>query len=319
LEARQLGLVINRADPASVEVGRHYAQRRGLKAAQILHVDLALRDQLDADQLQALRAQIDQRFGTEIQAIALAWAAPYAVECSSITAALTLGLEAGLCQRACGPTAASPLFNARTHRPQRDLGLRPTMLLAGGSIEATKALIDRSLAAEGRLGRRGAPPAVAAFATSGDRARNVRAVRYPPAGPMGAAGIEVRVLADGELGSVERAVLVQAGNARVPGLERIKLLPGALADHLTSFGGVLNKKHNHHTATDWIAAGASASHGTVSEPCNHLQKFPHPQVLLLNYVQGATAIEAYWRSVQWPQQSLFVGDPLAAAFRRRLP
>jgi hypothetical protein len=65
---------------------------------------------------------------------------------------------------------------------------------------------------------------------------------------------------------------------------------------------------------EWIASGATASHGTVSEPCNHVQKFPHPQVLLLHYLQGSTAIEAYWKSVAWPQQSLFIGDPLAAPF-----
>ena len=45
-----------------------------------------------------------------------------------------------------------------------------------------------------------------------------------------------------------------------------------------------------------------------------LQKFPHPQLLLWHYLQGETAIEAYWKSVRWPDQSLFVGEPLAAPF-----
>ena len=68
------------------------------------------------------------------------------------------------------------------------------------------------------------------------------------------------------------------------------------------------------TALQWIASGATASYGSVSEPCNHLQKFPHSQVLLLNCLQGATAIEACWKSVAWPQQGLFVGEPLLAPF-----
>jgi uncharacterized protein (TIGR03790 family) len=71
------------------------------------------------------------------------------------------------------------------------------------------------------------------------------------------------------------------------------------------------------SALAWISAGATASYGTVSEPCNHLQKFPHPQVLLLQYVQGASAIEAYWKSVAWPQQGVFIGEPLAAPFARQ--
>jgi uncharacterized protein (TIGR03790 family) len=69
----------------------------------------------------------------------------------------------------------------------------------------------------------------------------------------------------------------------------------------------------------WIGAGATASYGTTSEPCAHWQKFPHPQALLLFYVNGATAIETYWKSVVWPQQGLFVGEPLAAPFSRALP
>ena len=70
-------------------------------------------------------------------------------------------------------------------------------------------------------------------------------------------------------------------------------------------------------ATAWIGSGATASYGTVSEPCSHLQKFPHPQVLLLQYVQGSSLIEAYWKSVAWPQQGIFIGEPLAAPFARR--
>jgi uncharacterized protein (TIGR03790 family) len=99
--------------------------------------------------------------------------------------------------------------------------------------------------------------------------------------------------------------------------ETLRFADGALADHLTSAGGRFDGRGPQMPATEWIAAGATASYGTVSEPCNHLQKFPHPQVLLMNYLQGATAIEAYWRSVAWPQQGAFIGEPLAAPFARR--
>ena len=66
-------------------------------------------------------------------------------------------------------------------------------------------------------------------------------------------------------------------------------MPGAVGDHLTSFGGALEGRGGQMTALAWIASGATASYGTVSEPCAHPQKFPHPQVLLLQYVQGSTA------------------------------
>lgn len=67
--------------------------------------------------------------------------------------------------------------------------------------------------------------------------------------------------------------------------------------------------------TAWLDAGATASYGTVEEPCNLQQKFTRASVLVDHYWRGATAIEAYWKSVQWPGQGLFVGEPLAQPFR----
>jgi uncharacterized protein (TIGR03790 family) len=70
-------------------------------------------------------------------------------------------------------------------------------------------------------------------------------------------------------------------------------------------------------ATAWLAAGATGSYGTVEEPCNHVQKFPRASVLAQRYGRGETLIEAYWKSVEWPGQGLFVGDPLARPWPRR--
>jgi hypothetical protein len=53
----------------------------------------------------------------------------------------------------------------------------------------------------------------------------------------------------------------------------------------------------------------------VVEPCNLLEKFPHPAVVMNRYLRGETLIEAYWKSVLMPGQGIFVGEPLAAPFR----
>ena len=154
-----------------------------------------------------------------------------------------------------------------------------------------------------------------------DAARNVRAAWYPPMPAMGQPdplvplGAQLRVQ-DSTAESPERVVLLQTGAVRVENPAAIDWVPGALADHLTSYGGQLLNTRGQMTALEWLEAGATASYGSVSEPCNHWQKFPHPQVLLLHYVQGATALEAYWRSVAWPAQGVFVGEPLAAPFGR---
>jgi uncharacterized protein (TIGR03790 family) len=64
----------------------------------------------------------------------------------------------------------------------------------------------------------------------------------------------------------------------------------------------------------WLEAGATASYGTVVEPCAFPQKFPHPAIVIDRYTRGEALIEAYWKSVAWPGQGLFVGEPLAMPY-----
>ena len=318
ITARELGLVINTADPYSVAVGAFYAATRKLPEAQILRVEMPVKAQLDGDELQALNRQIEARFGASIQALALAWTRPYAVSCNSITAALTLGFDAELCARTCAaPRRPSRYFGAASARPFTDLKLRPSMLLAAPTVDAAKAMIRRGLQSDGSLGLRGGLPAQAYFVDTSDRVRSARTPLFPPAGPLPRFGVDVHVESTDTLAAPRRVLLYQTGLAQVSGLDAVEWVPGALADHLTSFGGVLDSTTGQMSALAWIASGATASYGTVSEPCAHPQKFPHPQVLLLHYLQGASAIEAYWKSVAWPQQGVFIGDPLAAPYSRR--
>lgn len=316
LGAADIGLVVNSTDPASVALGEHYVAVRGLQPEQVLRVELPLQPQIDRETLARLQQAIAAHFGARTQALALAWTQPYRVECNAITAALTLGFDAELCARSCAPSRPSRYFNSASARPYTELGLRPAMLVAAPTLQQAKALVDRGAAADGKLALRGRPPAQALLLTSDDPARSVRQALYPPPGPVRGTGVRILVVAPAQLASAPALLLVHAGSARVPLDPPPQWLPGGLGDHLTSFGGDLLGSHGHSTALDWISSGATASHGSVSEPCNHLQKFPHPQLLLGHYLQGATAIEAYWKSVAWPQQSLFVGEPLSAPFAR---
>lgn len=317
LSALDLGLVINDEDPYSRAVGAYYAQRRGLSAAQVLHVDLPSRARLTRAEFDALQEAIESHFGPRTKALALAWTLPFAVECQGVAGALALGFDPGLCSRSCAPPSrVSPYFGSGTDASLRAQGMRLAMQLAAPSVAAARKLIDRGVAADGRLGLRGAPPVTALYAVTSDRARNVRAARYPPAGYLRRWGVDVRVETNDDVRDIERLLVLETGLARVPHLDTLRWVDGALADHLTSFGGVLDGTGGQTTALDWIAAGATASYGTASEPCSHVQKFPHPQLLLQSYLRGSTAIEAYWRSVAWPQQGVFVGEPLAAPFAR---
>ena len=316
ITAESLGVVINLDDPYSVEVGEHYIRARKVSPSQVLRLRLPVRPTLDRQEFLAFRRQVDGFFGVRTQGLALAWRQPHAVECHSITGALALGFDPALCENSCAPSKPSRYFGSATTHPMRDLGVRLSMLLAAPDVAQAKALINRGVASDGTLSERGPQPANVHFVSTSDALRSVRRQLFPPAGPVPAFGIDVHLDQTDALRQADRVLMYLTGRTHVDGLENVNFLPGALADHLTSFGGVLDKPNSQMTVMSWIQAGATASHGTVSEPCAHLQKFPHPQLLLLFYAQGASAMEAYWKSVAWPRQSLFVGEPLAAPFAR---
>ena len=103
------------------------------------------------------------------------------------------------------------------------------------------------------------------------------------------------------------------GLTRVAGIDTNRFLPGAIADHLTSAGGQLTDSRQM-SSLRWLEAGATGSYGTVAEPCNFVDKFPRPNLVIDSYLDGETLIESYWKSVAWPGQGVFIGEPLATPF-----
>jgi len=106
----------------------------------------------------------------------------------------------------------------------------------------------------------------------------------------------------------------QTGLATLKNLDTLRFLPGAYADHLTSFGGAIADERHQTPITALIRAGATASFGTVREPCNFSGKFPDPTRMLANYLHGDSILEAYWKSVDMMTEGLLIGEPLARPF-----
>jgi hypothetical protein len=88
-----------------------------------------------------------------------------------------------------------------------------------------------------------------------------------------------------------------------------RILPGAICEHLTSFGGVMKAGAGQTPLSEYIRHGAAGSSGTVTEPYALQQKFPLP-FMHVHYAAGASLAEAYYQSVAGPYQLLIVGDPL---------
>jgi len=308
LQAAQLAVVVNDDEANSVEVAEYYVKARAIPAQNVIHVRIPNRPRhLNPEQFRELKEQIDARLRPEIQAVLMVWTAPYAVDCNSITSAFSLGFDAAQCAKPCGPGKPSPYFNAAAGAPSA-YGLRLSMLLPTESVEGAKALIDR-----GVLSGFHVPAASAYFLVTSDTARNSRARFFPKSVAVPSRKLAVKTLEQDNLENAKDIMIYETGRVHVDKLDTLHFLPGALADHLTSTGGDLLGEVQM-SSLRWLEAGATASYGTVSEPCNYWQKFPNSTVLLRHYLSGATAIEAYWKSVSWPAQGVFIGEPLAAPY-----
>jgi len=311
LGPEQVAVVVNEEDPASVALAEHYRLVRKIPAGNLVRVRIpGSPRRLTAAQFADLRRQLDAQLAADIQVLALAWTAPYAVDCQSITAALALGFEPGLCERTCAPSRASPYFDSNSQRPYTDLGIRLAMLLPSEPAGLGEQLIERGWHAD-----RSRPAADAYFLITSDTARNSRVRFFPPSSHLAGSELNIHTIRAEQIEYRHDIMVYETGAVRVDKLETLSFLPGALADHLTSAGGDL-LGDGQMSALRWLEAGATATYGTVSEPCNYWQKFPNPQILLKHYLRGETAVEAYWKSVAWPAQGVFVGEPLAAPYRR---
>ena len=310
LDPAQLAVIVNTWDPLSVEIGKYYAAQRGILFQNIIKVGFPPgRPVIPAKEFAAIKAWADEQALPHIQAYALTWAVPYRVECMSITSAFAFGFDPVFCAEDCKPTQPSPYFNSRVRLPFTQLKMRPTMAIAATSLEQAKALIDRGLRSDGTR-----PEGTAYLLSTSDAARNVRSASYPLAQRI--LGRRARVLEQDVLKDAKDVLFYFTGKARVEGLETLGFVPGAIADHLTSAGGQLVHS-GQMSALAWLEAGATGSYGAVVEPCNLAQKFPHPAIVIGNYLRGDTLIEAYWKSVAMPGQGIFIGEPLAAPFRRK--
>ena len=95
-----------------------------------------------------------------------------------------------------------------------------------------------------------------------------------------------------------------------------KILPGAICEHLTSFGGVMRANAGQTPLTEFIRHGAAGASGTVTEPLAIAAKFPSA-FLHVHYARGCSLAEAFYQSVFGPYQLLIVGDPLCQPWAKR--
>jgi uncharacterized protein (TIGR03790 family) len=310
ITSSELGLIVNSRDPLSVKIADYYQRKRGLPAENVIRVKMTPGKRvLSRVEFKKLKAQVDAETPAGLQAYALAWTGPFRVECMSITSAFALGFDPRWCASGCEKTQPSPYFNQASLSPYTDLGIRPTMMLAAESFEEARKLIDRGVRADGTL-----PRGRVYLLETQDKNRSVRKVFYPEVTRLFGDHLEVIVEQQDAIRDKRQVLLYVTGSTKVPDIATNHFLPGAIADHLTSAGGQLFGG-SQMSALRWLEGGVTGSYGAVVEPCNFLEKFPNPLVVLHYYLRGNTLLEAYWKSVAMPGQGVFIGEPLASPYR----
>lgn len=312
LGAHDLAVIVNDEDPLSQRIAAHYQQQRNIPAEQLIHIRFSPHQAvLSKREFDKLKQQVDENTPKHVQAFVLTWLQPFRVECMSITTAFAAGFDEAFCAEGCKQTRGSPYYASETDKPFKAHGWRPTMALGGKNFEDVKKLIDTGVAADFSH-----PQGSAYLLKTSDQARSSRAAFFPQIAEKFSSFWPVNYLEQEYIAGHQDVMFYFTGLITVPHLAENHYLPGAIADHLTSAGGVMSGS-NQMNIMEWLKAGATASYGAVVEPCNFPAKFPNPAVVMYYYMRGSSLIEAYWKSVAQPGQGIFVGEPLAKPFAYR--
>jgi uncharacterized protein (TIGR03790 family) len=227
------------------------------------------------------------------------------------TAALFYGLRAG----GGGPTnsyaASESVFSQAKPLGAPGSSFLATML-TGDSLAHAEQVVDQGVASDGTFPL---PPVV--LAKSSDSVRNLRYSAFDNAsfnvGICGASSI-LRTNSD-TLPSQTPFLGYETGLA-VYSVPPNAFVPGAMADSLTSYGGILFGVTGQTSLLAMLNAGAAGSYGTVAEPGTDTQKFPDPQ-LYFYQARGFNLAECYYQSIDIPFLGLVAGEPLAAPFQEK--
>jgi uncharacterized protein (TIGR03790 family) len=313
ISASELAVVVNLDDPLSAQIADYYMDARGIPAKNRLELSLGSERQMSAADFAAHEESMTEAFGDHIQAIALTSMLPDRVGCMGASAAFALGFHTRYCASMppCSPTFAVDYYDSDSTEPWTDSQLRPTMILAAQTLQQAQQLIERGVASDATF-----PPGDGWFVNTTDGVRSVRWEGFLETIEEWGDLLQLQSVdnSDGSgsdfVQGQEDVLFYFTGLQEVEGIESNTYRPGAVADHLTSFGGRLPTS-SQMSIIEWLEGGLTGSYGTAHEPCAFTSKFPDASALVRNYFSGQTLVEAYWKSVHMPGEGNFVGEPLA--------
>jgi uncharacterized protein (TIGR03790 family) len=311
-------VVVNQNSTNSLELGNYYCASRQVPPNNLLRISWPgpntawTSSDFQADLLQPLLNLLATgQLTNQVDYVVLSMDIPFqtlnGTNLNSTTSALFYGLKPDT--NGTANTYAGSEATFRLAKPATALGysFMATMLTANSLAEAEQ-LVDQGVSSDEQ-----SPNQPVLLQKTSDPSRNVRYSEFDNA------IFNVRVLG--------RSSLVRTNSDSAPpttpplfgyqtGLANFSLAPntfapGAMADSLTSSGGVIFGPNDQTSLLAFIAAGAAGSYGTVAEPFSDPQKFPNPQDYFYQ-ARGFSLAECYYQSVYSPFLGLIVAEPLAA-------
>jgi uncharacterized protein (TIGR03790 family) len=329
-------VVVNQSSTNSVQLGNYYCERRGVPPQNLLRISWSggevewSRSAFETTLRAPLNAMLAARQLTnQTDYVLLSMDIPYRVVentgapatsgVNSTTAALFYGFQPdgdgpfGYCNL---PDTSSNSYagSEGVFRQTPPLNVASNswlvMMLTSSNLVQARQIVDRGVAGDTTF-----PAQYVYLAKTSDVDRNVRYWRFDNAvfDTRLCGNYLVRRTNSNAAFNLGSMLGYQTGIYNYS-VSPANFVPGAMADNLTSFGGRLFES-NGAQAYLWnvLLAGATASYGTVVEPCAYLEKFPSPQ----NYfyqARGFSIAECYYQSLTNPYQGILVGEPLSAPF-----
>ena len=322
-------VVVNQNSTNSVQLGNYYCERRCVPPQNLLRINWAggnitwTRSDFEANLLNPLAAMLSsRRLTNQADYVVLSMDIPFQVTdtngINSTTAALFYGFKPDDFGNSCSLPAASSSAYAGSEgvfrqTPPVAAGSNSWLatMITSSNLAQAQAIIDGGVASDGAC-----PTQMVWLAKSSDSFRNIRYLKFDNA------IFDARVAGDFSIRRTNLDSLYGLTNlfGYQTGLMQFNILsnafvPGAIADSLTSYAGVIYGYNDQTTLLVFLNAGACGSYGTVTEPCAYLQKFPSPQDYFYQH-RGFSLAECYYMSLANPYQGLIVGEPLAAPFAR---
>ncbi len=319
-------VVVNQTSSNSCELGNYYCQQRQVPPQNLLYINWPdANTQWTSNDFQTnlvmplLNMLVTRQLTNQIDYVVLSMDIPFQTSfgstINSTTSALFYGLRLGNGGDPLGVTNSYATSEAVFGPGTPVVGSAGysflTTMITAGSLTQAEQLVDQGVASDGTFPQ---PPVI--LAKSSD---SLRDIRYPY---FDNAIFNVTVLGNSSILRTNTDSVwwpnpclgYETGLAQFsvsPGI----FVPGAIADSMTSYGGIIFGANSQTNLLAFINAGAAGSYGTVAEPNTDTQKFPNPQVYFYQ-ARGFSLAESYYQSINVPYLGLMVAEPLAAPFAR---